>query len=184
MRRFLLFLALVAWVVSCFDAVSYFRARDNERMSQSNATKASDALIARENSTATNNDIVRQKIEKDQIAVQTDEQMLASAQKRHKDSFREEQLLATDRARLDADRIVDYSSQDYARANPDPQVAATRESLDIYRQSVAVSQATEARDITLTRGLVGLWFVILVLGFFTAKARPGASIRPGDQAVI
>lgn len=184
MKSLVLFLAMSAWVLSCFDAVSYFRARDNERISEAGLAKASSALLARENAAENSSDSLRQKIEKDQAAVDADEQGLALAQKGHKNSSGEQQVLATDKAGLDADRIVGYDSQDYLRANPDPEVTAAKESLDTYRKSVAGSQANEARDTTLTRGLVVLWLVVMVLGFFAGKTRPAGPMQHRDRALV
>lgn len=184
MRSALLVLLLFAWVFSCFDAVSYVRARENEQIAQTGVAKATDALATRETAAESDNDLVQQKLEKEQIAIQTDQAMLQAAKRTGKNAAREQQLLTADQTKLQADRIVEGNTQDYTRANPDPQVAAARENVEIYQKQEAVWHATRERDITLSHGLAALWLAIIGLGFWTLQSRPAAPpLRPHDPAL-
>lgn len=173
MRTSVLILAVLAWVLSCFDAVSYVRAGENESFAQAAQARTTTLLVARESAAISDNSPTQQNLEKDQLAIRADELALQDARKAHRDTEAQQQALAADQAKLQADRIVSYDAQEEARSNADPQIAAARENVDLYQKTAADWRATRERDVTLAHGLIGLWAVVIALGFWTARRRTG-----------
>lgn len=171
MRSTLVTLALLAWILSCFDAVSYIRARENEIVAQAAGEQANAALISKEVAATRNDPATRERIDKDETAVQSDQAALQHATAARRNTAREQQALTADTAKLQADRIVQYNAQDDARRAADPQIAAAREDVDLYRNSAAKWHAIRVRDRSFTQGLLALWGGVLVLGLLSARRR-------------
>jgi hypothetical protein len=180
MRNLVILLALTAWIASCFDAVSYMRATDNERVARVAEHTADGALAARETEADADNDVIRRKVEKDQLAVDTDEVMLQHAQNNTANTLRENHILNAEKATLAADRLIEFDSEDLARAAPDPEVTAARDSVQVYQRAAAEAQAVQARDAKLGRPLIVLWLSVVVLGFWTSRNHTGVSLLRMD----
>lgn len=173
MRTFALVLGLAAWLLSCAIGFSYVRARENAEIAEAAAQKADDTLTARVTAADANNELTERRLH-DQRAVQRDELALGDAQTAGRDTSREQQALAEDRAKLEADRTSRYGGEDLARPTPDPQIAAARDDLDLYEKAASRWRAIQARDVKLIYALGGLWVLVAVVGFASPRRRHGS----------
>lgn len=150
-------LVCLAWVLSCFDAVSYFHAGEQQHLAEhrlqgATAAATSTGLLAGEDA-----EHVRERLERDQVAVAGDQLAVARAEHAGLDDGQEKQTLAADQAALQADRMMQYTVENFARQEPNPEVVAAADRVDVDRRLLAQLGVTRTRDRELSHFLIALW---------------------------
>lgn len=171
MRLLLVALAFAAWVTTCLDTVSYMRARETQQTVQAQEQTADQTLASHAAQTESDNEPLRQKLDKDQSAVAADQLAVASARRRGLDVTHRRQTLAADTATLQQDRKLAFQNEDFMHTAMDPHLAAIRESLQIYENSAAAAQGIESRDLRLGGGILVLWIAVFALSIRAARSR-------------
>ncbi len=103
---------------------------------------------------------MQERVTAGQAAVASDQLALAKAQASGAGEAQARQILAADQAALQADRMMQYTVEDFARADPNPAVTAAENKVDGNRRLIAEAVATRARDKNLAHGLMALWVLV------------------------
>ena len=176
MRNFAIFLGCLAWVLSCFDAVSAYRAGEQQhaaeiRLRHATANAASAEAFAGQDSAH-----LQQRLKQDQAAVDSDKLALQRTQTQGAGDAQDRQSLAADQAALQADLLMQYTVENFARTDPDPRTVAAQNRVDMDRRLLADAIATKARDHTLAHALIAFWVLVAGAAFLAFRDARGANV--------
>ena len=116
----------------------------------------------------------------DQAAIDNDQLALQRDQKLSLSDARDRQTLAANQAALQADRMMQYTVESFARTDPNPQVVIAENKLDLDQKLQAETVVTRERDLKLSHVLVALWALVAGTTLIAFRRRPEE--RPADEA--
>lgn len=160
MRTFAIALGCLAWVLSCFDAVSYYRAGTQQQDVEARLRATTANAAAATASAGQDGAHLSARLMGDQAAVDADLAALKRDQKQNLSDAQDRQTLAADQAALQADRMMQYTVENFARTDPNPQVVEARNRVDRDRQLLVEVMATRKRDLKLSHALIALWALV------------------------
>ena len=180
MRNFAIVLGCFAWVLSCFVAVSDYRAGEQRhaaelRLKNATASAATATAFAGQDSAH-----LQQRLKRDQAVVDSDNLALQKTQNRGAGDAQDRQTLAADRAALQADQLMQYTFENFARNDPDPKVVAAENRVDVDRRLLADAVATRNRNRTLAHALLALWALVAGAAFLAFRAHSGEEFSTPD----
>ena len=176
MRNFAIVLGCLAWILSCYDAVSYFRAGEQEHLVTARLQTATGAAASTESTANQDTAHIQQRLRRDEQAVAEDGRALDRAQKSGVGEAQAKQTLAADQAALQADRMMQYTVENFARADPDPRVVAAENRVDTDERLLAEIAATKRRDHTLAHFLIALWALAAGTAFLAFRRVHGEAL--------
>ncbi len=160
MRNFAIVLGCLAWVLSCFDAVSYYHAAEQQHVVQTRLEKATAEAASTQAFAGQDGERLRERLRQDQAAVDNDQRALGKAHRAGPEDAQDRQALAADQAAVAADRMMQYTVENFTRAEPNPQVTAATDKVQTDRRLLAETVITKARDRRLTHVLLAFWVVV------------------------
>lgn len=179
-RSFAIFLGCLAWVLSCFDAVSYYRAGVQQKSMEARLKVATTRAASAEAFAGQDSAKLSVRLLQDQAAIESDEIALGRDQKGKLSDAQDRQTLAADQAALQADRMMQYTVEAFAQTDPNPQVVAAVNKVDLDRRLLGEAFVTRKRDLKLSHALIALW--VLVAGTALLAFRRGRGEEPGEEA--
>lgn len=169
MRTFAIALGCLAWVLSCFDAVSYYRAGTQQTTLQTRLKAASSHAASAEASAGQDGAQLSVRIVQDQAAIDNDQRALERDAKLQLGDAHDRQTLAADQAALQADRMMQYTLENFSRTDPNPQVVAAENRVDLDRKLLAETVATRKRDLKLSHALIAFWALVAGAGLIAFR---------------
>ncbi len=131
---------------------------------------------------------LNERLKRDQDAVDKDQLVLDRDAKQGLGDAQDKQTLVADRAALQADRMMQYTVENFSHTDPDPQVVTALNRVDLDRRLLADTVATKKRDLELSHVLIALWALVagMALIAFRAGRRETAADDPreADQVDI
>ena len=176
-RTFTIVLGCIAWVLSCFVAVSYFEADHQQQVLGKHLQSATAAAASVEAVAGRDGDRLKQRVERDQEAVTRDQLSLQKTGKLGAADAQGRQVLTADQAALQADRMMQYTLENFARSEPDPEVTGAIRKVDLNERQLADAVSTKERDRTLAHFLIALWAIAGGTAFLAFRG-----VRPGELA--
>lgn len=176
MRTFAIALGCLAWVLSCFDAVSYYRAGIEQQALEARLKTATTHAASAEASAGQDSAALSVRLTRDQAAIDTDQLAIARDGKLNLGDARDKQVLAADQAALQADRMMQYTVESFARTDPNPQVVAAENKVDLNKKRLADTVATRARDLSLSHVLLALWTLVVGTALIAFRRGSGEGI--------
>ena len=162
-------------MLSCFDAVSYYRAGIQQGTLEARLKTASTSASSAEAYAGQDTAHLSVRTLQDQAAIDSDQAALSRDQKMKLSDARDNQTLAADQAALQADRMMQYTVENFAKTDPNPQLAAAENKVDLQRKLLAETFATRERDLKLSHGVIGLWVFVAGTALLTFRRRSDES---------
>lgn len=159
-RSFAIALGCLAWMLSCFDAVSYYRAGTRQRTIEVRLRNATADAVSVEAYAGRDSAHVNERLKRDGDAIARDRIALDRDGTQKLGDAQDKQALAADEAALAADRMMQYTVENFARTDPNPRVEAAVSEVDVDRRMLADTVVTRARDVKLSHALIALWTLV------------------------
>ncbi len=147
-------------MLSCFDAVSYYRAGAQQFRLAARLKHATDDAVSLQAYAGRDSTRVSERVKRDGDAIAMDHMALERDEAQKLGDAQDKRALAADEAALAADRMMQYTVENFARADPNPQVEAAVSEVDVDRRRLADTVQTRARDVKLAHGLIALWTLV------------------------
>ena len=180
-RSFAIALGCLAWMLSCFDAVSYYRAGARQRAIEVRLRNATAGAASVEAYAGRDSAHVSERLKRDGDAVARDRMALDRDGAQKLGDAQDKQALAADEAALAADRMMQYTVENFARTDPNPQVEAAVSEVDADRRMLADTVVTRARDVKLSHALIALWTLIVGTALLAFRRKPEDSPEKSEE---
>ena len=183
-QRAVLILGIVAWILSCCDAVSYVRAHTTQRLVREKAANAAVDLSTQETVSGSDAARVQDRIQMDGRAVRSDQREIAAAQTQQRNPARAQQELAADLATLNADKMMAYTVENFSRTDPDPKLMQARDQVDVYQAALLEASVTMHRDIRFAYVLAAVWALVGITAFLAFRnSAPSTGAQPKSEQI-
>lgn len=175
-RSFAIALGCLAWVLSCFDAVSYYRAGIQQGTLETRLKTATSRAASAEAYAGQDSARLSIRMVQDQAAITNDQLALERDRKLNLGDARDKQTLAADQAALQADRMMQYTVESFAKTDPNPEAVAAENKVDLDQKLLVETVATRQRDLKLSHGLIALWAIVAGTALIAFRRKSGDAL--------